>query len=271
MAAGGAARRRPDMQRHHGALAEADQRQRRRRQLAARQFGVEECIERGRRLVDADPALVGIAERQREPLPADRRLAAGLGRMRRHERGVRQHRLPGAADVDQVVAVGAIAVQEHHEALGLAAAAVRAAGRRVQRPFVSLRLLFRWFVCLTGLMSAGVRPARPRAASPRDSRPTADAPPPPRHGRHASASLIMLCSRRARFFRSKRDARRLLQGEVAGRPGVGMAEAEQQIDVGGPRPDAVQRDQRGMRLVGLHLRDGVEIDVALRRSPCRSP
>ena len=51
------------------------------------------------------------------------------------------------------------------------------------------------------------------------------------------------------------DARRFLHGEVAGRQGIGMAEAEQQINVGGPRPDAVQRGERGMRLVGLHGAD----------------
>ena len=39
--------------------------------------------------------------------------------MRRDEGGVGQKRLPGAADIDQVVAVGAIAVQEHDEAFGL--------------------------------------------------------------------------------------------------------------------------------------------------------
>jgi hypothetical protein len=38
--------------------------------------------------------------------------------VRRDERGVRQKALPGPAEIDQVVAVGAIAVQEHDEALG---------------------------------------------------------------------------------------------------------------------------------------------------------
>ena len=44
------------MQRHHGALAEADQRQRRRRQLAARELGVEETLEHGRGLVARRPS-----------------------------------------------------------------------------------------------------------------------------------------------------------------------------------------------------------------------
>ncbi len=126
MAVGATGAAQARMQRHHGALAEADQRQRVGRQLPARQFGVEKFVERGRGLVDADPALVGIAEGEPEPLPADRRLPAGLGRMRRDEGGVRQDRLPGAADIDQVVAVGAIAVQENHEALGLAGCRLKA-------------------------------------------------------------------------------------------------------------------------------------------------
>ena len=58
------------MQRHHGALAEADQRQRRRRQIAAREFGVEECVEHRRGRVDAAPALVRIAEGERKPFAA---------------------------------------------------------------------------------------------------------------------------------------------------------------------------------------------------------
>ena len=41
--------------------------------------------------------------------------------MRRDEGGMRQDARPFAAQADQVVAVGAIAVQEHHELLGLAA------------------------------------------------------------------------------------------------------------------------------------------------------
>src|SRR4030095_3507928 len=68
-----------------------------------------------RRLVDADPTLVRIAEREIEPLPAHRRLAAGLGRVRRHECGLRDEPLPGATDLDEVVAVCPIAMQEHHE------------------------------------------------------------------------------------------------------------------------------------------------------------
>src|SRR5262249_57871033 len=95
----------PDMQRHHGALAKADQRQRGRRQLVPGELGIEKAFEYRRGFVDTGPALVGIAKGQREPLPADRRLAAWLGRVRRDEGTMRQHFLPGAADLDQVVAV----------------------------------------------------------------------------------------------------------------------------------------------------------------------
>ena len=58
-----------------------------------------------------------LAEATARLIAADRRLAARLRRVRRGESGVRQILLPGAADIDQVVAVGAIAVQEHDELL----------------------------------------------------------------------------------------------------------------------------------------------------------
>ena len=104
-----------DMQRHHGALAETDQSERRSRQPMAAKLGVEKPLQLRRGLVDADPAFVRIAEGQCEPLPADRSLPARLGRMRRHECRLRQQLLPGAADLDEIVAVGTIAVQEHHK------------------------------------------------------------------------------------------------------------------------------------------------------------
>ena len=54
---------------------------------------------------------------------------------------------------------------------------------------------------------------------------------------------------RARLER-EHEPRRLLQGEIAGGPGIGVAETEQEIDVGGPGTDAVHRGQRGVGLVG---------------------
>src|ERR1700737_4027344 len=71
--------------------------------------------QRGGRLVDADPALLGVPKSEGEPLPPARRLAAWLRRVRGYEGAMGHERLPGAADLDQVLAVGPIAVQEHHQ------------------------------------------------------------------------------------------------------------------------------------------------------------
>jgi len=61
----------------------------------------------------------------------------------------------------------------------------------------------------------------------------------------------------------KGNARGFLQGEIARRPGIGVTEAEQQIDIGGPRPDPVQGDECLMRDIRLALGDRVEIEFAL--------
>src|SRR5689334_24239229 len=73
--------------------------------------------------------LAGIAEGQVEPLPAQRRHGAALGGVRRDEGRVRQEASPFAAQADQIVAVGAVAMQEHDELLWRAAG-----GRRKARP-----------------------------------------------------------------------------------------------------------------------------------------
>ena len=78
-------------------------------------LGIDEAFQHRRRLVDADPAFIGIAEGEGEPLPPDRRLPARLGRMRRDERRLRQQLLPHPANLDEVVAVGAVAVQKHDQ------------------------------------------------------------------------------------------------------------------------------------------------------------
>src|SRR5262249_21041409 len=59
------------------------------------------------------------------------------------------------------------------------------------------------------------------------------------------------------------EPRRLLQREIAGRPGIGMAEAEQEIDVGAPGADAVEGRERAVGVVGLHRGERIEIDLAL--------
>ena len=69
-----------------------------------------------------------------------------------------------------------------------------------------------------------------------------------------------LLGARARL-QAQSDFNRFLYGDIAGRPGIAMAEAEQEIDVGGPRPDAVQRGERIVRGVGILVRQHIEIEA----------
>src|SRR6185437_7604891 len=87
--------------------------------------------------------------------------------------------------------------------------------------------------------------------------------PPQMRGRAAQrpprfAERRHLLWRRPRL-EAEPDLDAFLYGDVAGRPGVAMAEAEQEIDVGGPRPDAVQRGQRVMRRIRVLVGEDVEI------------
>ena len=75
----------PRVQGHHGALAEADERERGFVEAEFREFGVEERVERGPRLVEAGPAFGRIAHGQREPLPAGGRHGAEFRRVRSDE------------------------------------------------------------------------------------------------------------------------------------------------------------------------------------------
>jgi hypothetical protein len=61
----------------------------------------------------------------------------------------------------------------------------------------------------------------------------------------------------------ERDPRGLLKREVARGKRVRMADAEQQIDIRGPRSDTLDRDERGMRLFGRHVPERIEIDRAV--------
>jgi hypothetical protein len=106
------------MQRHHGSLAEADKRHRARRQVASLQLIVEEAVEHRRSLVDAGPALVGLAEGEGKPFTTHRGLPTRVGRMRRHKGGMREQVLPYTADLDQIVAVRAVTVEENDELAG---------------------------------------------------------------------------------------------------------------------------------------------------------
>src|SRR5262249_10575498 len=77
-------------------------------------------VDTGTSLRPPGPGFVGIAKREGKPFASHRGLAARPRRMRRRERRLGQERLPGAADVDEIVAVGAIAVEKHDELAGLA-------------------------------------------------------------------------------------------------------------------------------------------------------
>ena len=57
---------------------------------------------------------------------------------------------------------------------------------------------------------------------------------------------------------------RLLQRKVAGGPGIRVSQAKQEINVRGPRPDAVQGGERDVGIVGLHAGERAKIDRALR-------
>ena len=210
------------MQRHHGALAETDQRQRRRRQLVTGKLGIEKPLQHRRRLVDADPAFVRIAEGQREPLPAGRRLPARLRRVRRYEHRVRQQLLPGAAELDQVVTVGAVAVQKDHK-LSRHAGARRKSWSIKPRaiefsghcPLFSAKLSAEALGnrrAVTAFDGAIISPQHPRRHG---------AQRPPRFGeRHH-----VLGARP--HAQAEGKPRRFLQREIARRPGIGMAEAGQ--------------------------------------------
>ena len=122
-----------DMQRHHRALAETDQRQFRIVEPKPLEFGVQKGVDRAPRLDRAVPALGASARIVRrpvgegEPLPAHPRRAA-LGRVWRNEPNLGHERAPLTAELDKVVAVGAVAVQEHNQLAG------SAGGRRDSRP-----------------------------------------------------------------------------------------------------------------------------------------
>jgi hypothetical protein len=63
-------------------------------------------------------------------------------------------------------------------------------------------------------------------------------------------------------FQAEGQPRRLLQGKITGRPRVRMAKTEQEINVGGPWTDAMQRYERCMRRIGVHVSQRVDIDLA---------
>ena len=228
-----------------------------------RKLGVEELREPGRRHVDAVPALVRIAEGERKPFAPHRRLSARARRVRRDERRLRQQRLPRPADLDQVVAVGAIAVHEHDQL------ARGSAFRRKPRT-----------VDLTGHcgLASSLRLSLPRRNL--DQHAVAalrDAIVRPEQPRRDCAIRPPAFGERPHFLRgralveSEGEARGLLQREIAGRPGVRMAEAGEQIEVRGPRTDAVQSRQHARARRRPACRRALQGRSRARRSPWRSP
>ena len=281
------------MQRHHRSLAEADESEARIVEAEPRQFGVEKGVERRPRRDDAAPALVlaarvvGREDIEREPLPARRRAGAALGRVRRNESGVGQQLPPLPAELDEVVAVGAVAVQEHDQPLGGSGLGIEArAGQFGGHRQELQRGVGKPSSAKPSRCGAAGDRARRRRRRPRQPPSTLlpdhagallDAaivgPQQPRRdaaqGPPALGDLFQL-ARVGPLLETERQPRRLLQREVAGGKRVGMAEAEQQEEIGGPRPDALDRDQRVMRRLGFE-RGERRRDRGRWPSPRRAP
>ena len=115
-----------DMQRHHRALREADQRGLALVEPVLGHRLVEEGIDERRGAAHAGQRERRIEARDAEPLVAHRIALAGIGRVGRMEHHVGHQRRQHRREPDQVVAVGAVAVQQDHQMAGLAA---RCAGR----------------------------------------------------------------------------------------------------------------------------------------------
>lgn len=111
---------RSDVERHHGALAEADERTSAVLKAVALQLRIEKAVELRPRRRYAPCEFMRIAHRQREPLPAQGRAGARLRRVRRNEEGMRQRTRPFPSDPEEVIAVRPVSVDEHDEASGRA-------------------------------------------------------------------------------------------------------------------------------------------------------
>ncbi len=90
----------PGVKSQHCPLAEADQGQLAVVQSVPIEFGIEKRVENQARLADADPAFVGVAHGQTEPLAPARGLGARLGRIRGDKYGAGQQIPPLLADGD---------------------------------------------------------------------------------------------------------------------------------------------------------------------------
>ena len=121
-----------DVERHHRALAEAHQREVALAEPERREPRVDVGVERVCRAGDAFGHTCRRPVAEAEPLPPHRRHVAGLRRVGRGETGVGYEPPPGLGEADQVVAVGAQAVQQEDQ-LARGPAACRRPFRPLQR------------------------------------------------------------------------------------------------------------------------------------------
>ena len=158
---------RRDLQHHHRALAEADQREVGIGKPMRRELGIEKGVELRRRGAGARPVLVRIAHGQAEPLVARRIPVAGIRRVRRDEGGIGKERRPLPPDLDEIGPVRSDAMQQHDQFPG------GTTGERGDAGAVEHGLAFR-FLCriafiLDGFASPGQQPIGPRSGG-RDGR-----------------------------------------------------------------------------------------------------
>ena len=85
----------------------------------------------------------------------------------------------------------------------------------------------------------------------------------PRHGPPSLGDPLEARRVRPRL-ELERELRCLLQGEIACGKGVGMAEAEQEENVGRPGAYALHRDERRMRVLGVERGQTRKIEAAFR-------
>ena len=116
----GSAAAQADVQGEHGALAEAGEHEALGAEAIAGELGIEEAVERRPGRHHAAPALVRVAEGEGEPLQCAHHAGDGLRRIGGDEHGLRQPAAPAVGQRDEVVPVGAVAVQQHHQRRGAA-------------------------------------------------------------------------------------------------------------------------------------------------------
>ena len=192
------------------------------------------------------PARICSGERslEAEPLPAEAAHLAGERCVRRKELGIGQLRRPMRCQRDQIVAVGAVAVQQQHQALGPAAGQRRLRGAG--------QIEWSGHEALTSLRRAvGV-------VMPKQARCNA-APGPP--GLAHAPELRFLRS----SPRSLRQPRRLAQRQVARRQHVGPLQAEHEIDLRRPAADALQLRQLDQHVLVGQPGKALEVEPPLGR------